>query len=182
MKQYLQNIIQLILSPTKGWEDISAAVEDPDTVAAKGYYPLLGIAALTEFFRLFYDRNLGFVSAVMLAVALFGTFFISYYVCRLVLESLLKNIVTGEPNASRVSLFILYTLSLSLIIEMIENCVPTSLTPIKFLPLFVALIIYRASAYMAVKPDYELKFLIIGVGMLIVMPIMIMLLLTNLIY
>ena len=46
MKQYLKNILQLILSPTKGWEDISAAVENPDTVAAKGYYPLLAVEAL----------------------------------------------------------------------------------------------------------------------------------------
>lgn len=181
MKQYLKNILQLILSPTKGWEDISAAVENPDTVASKGYYPLLAVASLSVFARLFYDHSLGFVTVVMLAVALFGTYFISFYIGRIALESLLKNVVTGEPNVTKITLFILYTLGLSVIIEIIENCVPTSLTPIKFLPLFVALIIYRASAYMAVKPGNELRFLFISVAVLLVMPILIMLLLTNLI-
>ena len=181
MKQYLKNILQLILSPTKGWEDISAAVENPDTVAAKGYYPLLAVAALSTFARLFYDHHLSVVTVVMLAVALFGTYFISFYVGRIALESLLKNVVTGEPNVTKITLFILYTLGLSVIIEIIENCVSTSLTPIKFLPLFVALIIYRGSAYMAVKPDNELRFLVICVAVLLVMPILIMLLLNNLI-
>ena len=48
MLTLLRYIIQLILSPQNGWDDIADTNPDPDTLLRKGVYPLLGIAAVTE--------------------------------------------------------------------------------------------------------------------------------------
>ena len=60
MVQYLKNLLQLVLLPFRGWEDVSATLSDPERLLRDGYYPLLGIAANTEFVRLFYHGHGGF--------------------------------------------------------------------------------------------------------------------------
>lgn len=170
MLQYLKNIIQLILSPTKGWEDISASLSSPDKLARDAYFPMLLVVALTEFIRIFYNDSVGFVTALELAIALFGSYFVSFYIARLIFEYYLKQLVIGDINTTKISIFTLYGLGMMLMIEAIENIIPTDLTLIKFLPLFVALILYKGSAYMSVKADYEIRFLCVTIATLIVVP------------
>lgn len=47
MLEFLKNILQLILSPGNGWEDLSHSKTEPETMLSKGLYPLLGVMALT---------------------------------------------------------------------------------------------------------------------------------------
>lgn len=171
MLQYLKNLFQLILSPAKGWEDVSASVSSPESLVKDGFYPLLGIASLTEFVRLFYYGNGGFVTVLELAIALAGSYFISYYISRMLLEHYLKSHVGGDINPTKINIFSLYALGMLLIIEIIENVLPTDLTLVKFLPLFVALILYKGAAYMSVKQNHELRFLLISALSLIAVPI-----------
>lgn len=170
MLEFLKNLIQLILAPTKGWEDVSAAMTSPERLMRDAFFPLLGTAALSEFVRLFYHNNGGFLTVFELAIALFGSYFVSFFICRIILSKYLSNIVEGEVNPIKLSTFIVYGLGLLLIIEIIENVLPTELTLVKFLPLFVALILYRATAYMAVKAGSELKFLLVTALAVIVVP------------
>lgn len=171
MLQYLQNILQLILSPAKGWEDVSASLASPDKLAHDAYYPLLGFASMTEFIRLFYHNSGGIVTVIELAIALLGSYFVAYYVGRLIIEHYLKPLTSGEINPTTTGVFSLYGLGMMLMIEIIENILPTDLTLVKFLPLFVALILYKGTSYMSIKPDHELRFLCIAVIALIVAPI-----------
>ena len=133
--QYLKNLFQLILSPAKGWEDVSASVSSSESLVKDGFYPLLGIASLTEFVRLFYYGNGGFVTVLELAIALAGSYFISYYISRMLLEHYLKSHVGGDINPTKINIFSLYALGMLLIIEIIENVMPTDLNPL--LPGFV---------------------------------------------
>lgn len=171
MVQYLKNLVQLVLSPAKGWEDVSASIPDPEKLMKDAYIPLLITAALSEFVRLFYHNSGGFMTVLELAIALFGSFFISYFISRVVLLRYIDELVVGEVNEVKVNTFVLYGLGLLVVIEIIENLLPTSLTLVKFLPLFVALILYRATAYLDVKSGMELKFLCLGGLAVIVVPV-----------
>lgn len=171
MLAYLKNLFQLILSPSRGWEDISASMHPSRLLLHEGFYPLLTVASLSEFLRLFYDADTSFVTLLELAIAMGGTYFASYFIAGMVLESYLKNMVDGEINRLKVDTFVIYGLSLLLVIELITSVVPTDLTLIKFLPLFVALILYKGSAYMSVKSNCELRFLCLSVIAVIVVPI-----------
>lgn len=46
MRRYLKYLFQLILSPGNGWEDIAIADDNPQSIASRGFYPLIAIAAL----------------------------------------------------------------------------------------------------------------------------------------
>ena len=58
MLEYLKYLVQLLLSPARGWEDISAKSPDPEEMTRKGLYPLIGIAAVSEFCAFFYLKGL----------------------------------------------------------------------------------------------------------------------------
>lgn len=173
MLRYLKNLFQLVLAPTKGWEDVSASLESPERLMRDAFFPLLGVAAASEFIRLFYHNSGGFLTVFELAIALFGSFFVSFFVGRIILSNYLVNLVDGELNQTKLSTFIIYGLGLLLLIEIIENILPTELTLVKFLPLFVALILYRATAYLSVKSGSELRFLCVAALAVIVLPIVI---------
>lgn len=173
MLRYLKNLFQLVLAPTKGWEDVSASLESPERLMRDAFFPLLGVAAASEFIRLFYHNSGGFLTVFELAIALFGSFFVSFFVGRIILSNYLVNLVAGELNQTKLSTFIIYGLGLLLLIEIIENILPTELTLVKFLPLFVALILYRATAYLSVKSGSELRFLCVAALAVIVLPIVI---------
>lgn len=171
MIKYLKNICQLILSPSKGWEDISASMTDVDVLFKKSYLPLIAVAAISEFVRLFYPNNGGFLTVFEMSIALFCTYFVSYYIARLILENYLKPFVTTEINGLRVATFVLYGLGLLAIIELIENVIRTELMLVKFLPLFIALVLFKGSKYMTVKSDKEFSFLCLAVVSVIAVPI-----------
>lgn len=171
MLKYLKNICQLVLSSSKGWEDVSASLSDPEQLMKDGYIPLVGVAAASEFVRLLYRDSGGFLTVMELAIALFGTYFVSYYVARLILEYYLRPIINSEVNNVKLSTFTIYGLGMLAIIEFIENVMPTDLTLVKFLPLFVALVLYKGAKYMSVKPEKELAFLGLVVLAIIVVPI-----------
>lgn len=173
MLRYLKNLFQLVLAPTKGWEDVSASLESPERLMRDAFFPLLGVAAASGFIRLFYHNSGGFLTVFELAIALFGSFFVSFFVGRIILSNYLVNLVDGELNQTKLSTFIIYGLGLLLLIEIIENILPTELTLVKFLPLFVALILYRATAYLSVKSGSELRFLCVAALAVIVLPIVI---------
>lgn len=171
MTRYLKNIAQLVLAPVKGWEDVSASMSDPDTLLRKLYFPLLFVASLTEFVRLIYHNSGGFLTVLELAIAMFGSFFVSFFIARIVLSHYTTLYITGEANNIRVATFVIYGQALLLFIEIIDNLIPTDLTLVKFLPLFVALILYRGIPYMSVNPNSEFRFLCIATLAVIVVPI-----------
>lgn len=171
MLQYLKNLLQLVLLPFRGWEDVSANLSEPERLLREGYYPLLVIAALTEFVRLFYHGHGGFMTVLELAIALFGSFFVAFFIAKIILNHYLEPFVDGEINPIKIATFIIYGLGLLLLIEIIENLLPTDLTLVKFLPLFVALILYNGSTYLSIRQGTELRFLCVVTLGIIVVPL-----------
>lgn len=171
MLHFLKNIIQLILSPAKGWEDVSADVRQPAEICRDGLYPLLGLYALTGFLQMIYLPDLTLVKAIEGAIVDFGTYFVSYFLGALIVEQLIGNIVSGEPNRRKVETVSAYAIGLLALIGIIEHCTPTDLMLIKLLPIFVALIIYKADRYLAIKPGDDIRYLFISVVGLVIIPL-----------
>lgn len=178
MLTFLKNLLQLTLSPSKGWEDVSASLDNPQDLLNRAFLPLLGVASLSEFVRLFYPFNSGVLIAFELAIASFASFCVSFFIVGALLPHYMEPLVDGELNKVKLEVFSIYSLSLLVVIQLVENILPTDLTLVRFLPLFVALIIYRATGYLSVRRDCELRFLLVAAMALIVMPLSIFFLLS----
>lgn len=168
MKLYLKNLIQLVLSPGKGWEDVSASHAKDQGQLLASFYRLLAVCSLTEFVQALYGK-IDFLTAAGLALAMFGSYFIAYFIARALIDHYIDRF--GEASPARISNFVIYGLGLLVIIELIENLLPTDLTLVKFLPLFVGLILYRGSAYMSVRSGHEFGFLCLAAASVIVVPV-----------
>lgn len=171
MSAYLKYLFQLILSPSRGWEDISHDGADPDELVRRGYYPLTGIMALTEFARLFYEREATVASVLQRAIAVFCAYFAALFVCRLLLDAMLPKVTEGSPSERRTATLNVLCLGQMELIAILGNCIPTGLTLIHFLPVYALLIFYKASRYMAVRRDSEMNYLVVGLFSVVVVPL-----------
>lgn len=168
---YLKYLFQLILSPSRGWEDISHDGANPEELLQRGFYPLTGIAAATEFLKLLYGHKYTLGAVLQQAIATFCTYFAAVYLSKLILEALIPKVTEGEPSERRTDTLNVMCMGLMVIIAIIANCVPAELTPVKFLPIYVLLIYYKASRYMAVRADSEMSFIGTGIAAVVLVPV-----------
>jgi hypothetical protein len=181
MFQYIKTLFQLILFPNAGWEDVSATGTDPEIMIRKGLYPLLGITACSEFIKIFFDRNVTFITAIELAIVCFGAYFATIFVAKLIFELYVSKVIHGEINNKKNMTLIAVVVGIMAMLKILSNCLPEGLTIIKFLPLYVMMIIYKSVPYMAVKQENEIQFLLLATAATIIVPILLYFLLASII-
>ncbi len=173
MFRFLKYLFQLIISPGRGWEDISAAGDDKEKVAGSGLYPMLAIASLSEFIRYFYDRSLTLVNLLQHAIITYVQYFISYFLALSIFSFFISKLVDGEPSEKKYATMIAYGLGACSLITIIENCLPVELSIVQFLPVYVALILWKGERYLAVRKDREVHFILLSILTVILLPVLI---------
>jgi len=162
MWKYLKHLFQLILSPGHGWEDISASGIDYRTLAGSGFYPLTAVTAVTTFLQMLYHDTMTLSQTLMKAIIAFVIYFLGYFISTFVMSLFLAPIVDGELSEQRYHSFVLYSLGLLEFIAIIANCVPVPLAITSYLPIYVAIIMWKGSRYMAVKQGLTNRFVVLA--------------------
>lgn len=174
MFSFLKYLIQLLLSPAHGWEDIEKHNPDPEDLTRTGLYPLMGVAALTEFLAFFYERHAELGTVLIRAVADFGAYFVSVFIARLIFDFYMGALTNSGSNDSRkASTVTVSGLGLMVLIQVISNCLPWSIMLVRFMPLYVVLVLYNAIPYMDVRRGCEMRFLLVAAGAVVAVPLLI---------
>ena len=171
MFRFLKYIIQLLLSPAHGWSDLAKTDPDPDELARTGLYPLLGIAALTEFLALIYQRHVHLPVVLVRALADFGAYYVSIFIARLLFELYLGRLTDTKPDRRRVEQLTVAGIGLMVCIQIVSNCLPWNLVLLKFLPLYVVLVLYKAVPFLHVRKNCELNFIGLSAAAIVVVPL-----------
>lgn len=158
MLKFIRYLLQLILAPGAGWAYIRRQNPEPQLLLHRGLMPLLGIAALTEFLAFAYIRHVTLATVLMRAVADFGAYFIAVFIARLIFELYLEKFTIGAPDIRRLENFTVCGIGIMVFFQIVTNCVPWNLVLLKFLPLYAVLILYKASRFLVVKKNAELRF------------------------
>ncbi len=161
MLLYLKYLFQLLLSPSNGWEDVRDSAPEPGVLLRHGFYPLLGIVVAAEFAGLLYNKGLTADVLLIRAIIDFGAYFVSLYLARILLEMYLPGMmprVDTETMRARILTLILLALGEMLIFRLICNMLQADVTIIKFLPLYVVLILYKGREYVGVPSDSTMNF------------------------
>ncbi|MCC8175711.1 MAG: hypothetical protein LUC85_04120 [Bacteroidales bacterium] len=173
MLRFLKNIFQLLISPANGWEDISAETKDPAAIASQGLYPLLGFAALTAFFQMLWISQLTVTGALQNAIIIFVQYFITFFLAQYALSLLLKPCIShGEVNEKKLAVFVSYSLALMALITIIENLLPMELLILQFLPIVVAVVIWKGARFMGVETAQVPRFTILSILLIIGPPLL----------
>lgn len=173
MFDFIKYILQLLLSPARGWDDIAAEKPSAADMLRRGLYPLLAIAAVTEFLALIWERDVSFVSVLIRSIVDFGAYFISIFVARLLFEMYFPAMTGEEPDRQRISLFIVFSLGIMVVFQIIDNVLPWDIVFLRFLPLYAVLVIYKAEDYLHVTEQSQMRFLLLGAGATVGVPLLI---------
>lgn len=166
---FLKNILQLVLSPVHGWRDIGEEDRDVDLVVSRGMFPLMAIMLLTVFVRPMYGiQTFDLVSLLQIALIQFVALYVSFYAGRTVMDNYLSRYnTTGDRDPIAADMVAAYITGLMTLIQIIENLLPVELVVLQILPLFAAIILWKAAEYMDLEPENENRFMCIAATALI---------------
>lgn len=173
MSRFLKYLFQLIISPGRGWEDVSHAGISPEELTSRGLYPLLGVTAVSVFVTAFYTNDTSFIHLIQTAIISFVKFFITYFIAVALFSLAATKMSDNGMNEKKSHTFIIYNIGLLALYNIIENILPIQLSFIQFLPLYSAIIIWKGARYLAIREDNMLQFTLFGIFSIIVPPYLI---------
>lgn len=169
MLLYLRNLLQLLLSPSHGWEDIADEEASVDETLYGCFYPLIGFASLTAFVQGAYEIHFDLGQVLQRALVCFVALMASYYIGAALTEQFgVHFTLHGKLPVVRAKLLALYTVSLLGIIQIIQNLVPVDFSVIHFLPLFTAIVLWGAQQFLDIDPKRQGGYIVFAIGVLIV--------------
>jgi len=162
MLKFLGNIIQLVFSPQKGWEDLE---EDDYRVDGRrgaidirrlytgSFLPLVAFCALTSFVRMLFDGGPDFLGALQTSIIEFFSLFLSYHLAVYVFSWMMPRLVSDNamPDQRRDAIMVMYCISVISLIFLLGNVIKVRLALIQFLPFYVIFIIWKGADFVGVS-------------------------------
>lgn len=168
--RFLLDSLQLILSPRNGWEDIAFDDFEVKPLLTKGFLPWLGLLCLTVLSNLFYSDVFTWLSTISEMIVMFLKYFITYFIAGFAFSVYMPSL-TGNTDRERLNnTFLIFSLSLLALIDIIKNCLPIDLAVLNFFPLYVLFIMWRGWRYLKVTPGHHLGFVMLSFFAVIVPP------------
>ena len=180
MWKYLKHLFQLILSPGHGWEDIARSRIDYRALASSGFYPLTAVTAVTTFMEPVYHETATLSTTLMSAIVTFVMFFLGYFVATFLLSIFLGAALESKPSEQRYHTFTLYAMGLLELIAIIANFVPIPLAITFFLPVYVAIVMWKGARYLGVRDDSMPRFVVVTLLCVLAPPYLLMFLFNSL--
>lgn len=168
MRHYLKNILQLLLSPVHGWEEVSRDGLTPEHIASHGLYPLIGLASVTYFVQGIYAVHFELVTLLLHALAVFMSLFVSFFIGKLGLETFTARYVdTGKLNVFKTDTLAAYTIGILGIMQIVGNVLPVQTVLVYLLPVFAVIVIWKSCRYLDITVEKEANFTVMAIGVLI---------------
>ncbi|MDE6694084.1 MAG: hypothetical protein K2K05_11935 [Muribaculaceae bacterium] len=134
----------------------------PHALFTQHVRPLITVASLSIFVRIFYNFDYQILWLLVKAMVIFVSFFVSFYFSLVVFKSYFHYFCEGDPNERHFTTVIAYCVSLLAITEIVCNVLPVNLGLEYLLPLAVALIFWKADAYLRVLPTMDMPYALFG--------------------
>lgn len=153
MKEII-TVLRLIIAPKSTWNTIFKRQEPINLVERNLFYPLIGILAVSSFMIIVYE-DISLSAIIREAIINFITYFIGYIICAFCLSLLLPKIQEENKSASdqKIKTLILYNMSFVVIINIIQNMLPTEMILLSFLPLYMLFMLSNCTEIFSIKKD-----------------------------
>lgn len=158
------------MSPGNGWEDISYAGDDTKQLASTGLYPMFALASVSTFVQYFYENDLEMVTLLQYAIITFVQFFVTYFCAMVIFASTMEQCVEGELNEKKYITIITYSLAIMSLITFVQNLVPVEISIIYFLYLYIGVVLWKSTRYLAVKESETVRFMVIAISSILGIP------------
>lgn len=168
--RYLLDMLQLVLSPRRGWEDIAIDNVPPQKLLLSGYLPLIIITALTCLPALWYHSDATVAVVIERVISCFVKYLVGYYLAIFFFSLYMPSCTGGEVSPNKNATFIIYSLGLLAMFNILTNLLPMVPDMLYLLPVYLVFIMWRGITYMEVKFNGVVTFLILSLLTVIVPP------------
>lgn len=163
-------MLQLVLAPVKGWEDVEADNFSGRDLLVKGFIPFIVLTSLTVLLRLAYHPDIHIAGALQQMVVCFIKYFVSYYLTVFLFTLYLPTCIEGEISMKKCHTFIVYGVGLLAAVNIIQNCIPVELALSFLMPIYVLYIMWRGLRYMHISFNGIGTFILLVIFALIAPP------------
>ena len=160
MLHFFKLMLQLLLSPARGWEDVAEHSDGARRVFMCGLLPMLLLSSLSVvLWAVYQPQHIPPGEVLVGALATFCRYFIAYFIGLFVMVSVLPRLsANGKISEESVHLFMVYTMSMMCGINLLVNVFPMELTLLQLLPLYVWLVMCRGNRFLNVPEGLILKY------------------------
>ena len=168
--RYLLDMLQLILSPRRGWEDIAIDNASPRRLLHAGFLPFIILTALTCLPGLWYHSDATLPGVIGRAIACFVKYLAGYYLALFFFSLYMPSCTGGEVSPNKNATFIIYSLGLIAVFNILTNLLPMVPDMLYLLPVYLIFIMWRGITYMEVKFNGVMTFMILNILTVIITP------------
>lgn len=150
---FAKNILLMILSPADAWDNIKKYSVPTNLMLAKVLYPMLAVVAITAFAELYYREEATLAYCIQKAIIDFAKFFFAYHISSYILTGFFPAIVNDKDSANRVNTAIVYNFAILILLNIVNNLLPTPWLFINIFYLYVFVTSHKAADYIGVKSN-----------------------------
>ena len=158
---FAKNILLLIALPPYGWERIEKDSVPSRVLLSRMFYPMLGVLALTAFARLIYSVNVTVAQCAVGAIIDYVMFFAGYLLSGYVLTSFFPKVAKDADAVNRINTAIVYSMLILVVLNIIDNLLPTPWVFIKIFYLYVLYVAQKSASYLGV-PQNDIYLYLMG--------------------
>lgn len=148
-------MLKVMIGPIYGWRKLKRAKISTERFAAGCFYPLLAVAAVTEFAGMFYEANKTFPEMLVESVKTFITYFLGYYIALLCSTTFIPKSCREKMHTEFAHTFIMLATSTLLLFRILLNLFPMVDSVLVFLPIWTIYLIVRGARILRVPKDRE---------------------------
>lgn len=161
-------MLQILMAPTRGWEDVGADSADARIALRSGLLPLVALASITVGVGAFYELHPSAVALIIKAIVVFARYMIAYFCGVALLTYALPKLATdGAFDRNRTELFCVYCTAIMASIGILQNLLPMELTLLQFLPIYVVVVICLGRTFLNVDESNIFRFAAFSIAGLI---------------
>ena len=167
MLKYLKQILQLVLSPSHGWDDVEQTSSADARILTHGFYPLTAVTALSA--CIFPQKTV--LQTIEDVIITFFMFFVGYFIGLFCLSVTLPKYSETRPiSDAKIRNYVALTTGMLEIIWLLSNFVPATIPLTWFLPVYVLIVAWRGAKYLDIKSQLTMRFMVVVMISIILSP------------
>lgn len=143
---------KVMSDPYEGWKRLLRSRIGSDKMASGCFYPLLALAAASDFAALIYDSTLDVSEVLIKAIITFMSYFLAFFGISVIAKRLPKD-GAGKLESSFGKAFIMTLLSTLALFHVILEIFPIAEPVFVFLPLYTAYLLWRGIRFLRISEN-----------------------------
>lgn len=154
-KSPLGLMFRTMLTPVEGWKALKRAKLTSEEVAARAFYPLLALAAISEASSFFYEANYTFSEWAVSGLVTFISFFFGYFTVLLAASIFLPKELKELPKKDICKQMVLLASSTLPLFYVLGRMLPMLDAVLVFLPIWTIYIVFKGIRLLRVPKEKE---------------------------